>query len=401
MQKLHPLSPAQRRIWAADAIASQPGSYCIPLSWRLVGKLDVGVLRRSLQLLAWRHDALRTRFRNGSGGVVQFIVELPEWPLTCVDFSHEQDKDDASTRLQKEEAVRPFCLDREPPVRATLARLDKDIHVLLLTLHHLVVDGCSIGVLLRDLARAFAGFVENCEPDLPSLALGYDQYAEGLPEPASCQMSQKEAEYWRNELAGGLEPLALAVSGSDKCRGIGPGDWVSLGGDALLSASVQQCAKSTQTTVFSIFAAAVATLLHRHTGRRDFCLSYPIANRHAKDHKDLVGCLITTLPLRCRLEPNDSFNDVARRIRQSVVDGRRHPSFLVDEIVLDGAAGDRAALSQIILNQNNNYQAPLELLGLQTESLPRVAETVFCELGWILMGISPLLHGRLEYNADL
>ncbi|HYR09422.1 MAG TPA: amino acid adenylation domain-containing protein, partial [Longimicrobium sp.] len=206
-----PLSFAQERLWFLDRLEPGSTTYNIPAAWRLGGALDVAALERSLSEIVRRHEALRTVFAEVDGSAVQVVAPFGGFALPVEDLSGlgEADREAAVRRRAREEARRAFDLSAGPLFRATLLRLGAEDHVLLLSMHHIVSDGWSMGVLFRELSALYAAYLAGRESPLPELPVQYADYAAWQRAQLEGEVLDRQLSYWRERLAGAPELLEL------------------------------------------------------------------------------------------------------------------------------------------------------------------------------------------------
>ncbi len=204
-----PLSFAQQRLWFLDQLEPGNPAYNMPWAVRLRGALDVDLLRRSFDEVARRHEALRTTFAASEGRPVQVIAPEARPELERIDLSHEADAEREARRLAREEAARPFDLQNGPLLRLSLVRLAEQDHLLLLTLHHIVSDGWSMGVLVREVAALYGAFARGEGSPLPELPVQYADFARWQRGWLQGEVLEEQLAYWRERLDGAPRRLEL------------------------------------------------------------------------------------------------------------------------------------------------------------------------------------------------
>ncbi|MDB5371128.1 MAG: tycC4, partial [Roseomonas sp.] len=319
----HALSTAQRRMWVLEQMA--PGSaYLLPAAFHVTGALDIEALRRALDALASRHEALRTIFPLIDGEPRQVILPPRPVPLDIVEAP---EGDAAAMRAF---FARPFDLETEPALRVAVLRHGAASHTLLVALHHIAGDGHSLGILQRDLSRLYSLAPGRPAPPPPKyrprdIAAWGNALLEG-PEAATGRA------YWHNLLSGELAPPALLP---DKPR---PAVADSAGATYLAplglaeSNTLRRLARVQGATPFMAVAALVALLLHRQ-GERDVRLGFPVAGRSHPDVQDVVGVFINTLVLRPRVDPEADFAALLDTTREGVLGALGHQSYPFDGLV--------------------------------------------------------------------
>ncbi|MFI6330021.1 amino acid adenylation domain-containing protein [Micromonospora chersina] len=309
-----PLSYAQERVWFMDQLAPGEAAYHIAVPLRVRGPLDVEALRAALAALSARHESQRTRFPADADGRPTVVVEESvEVPLTIVDAP-----DEASAQaLVDAAAAEPFDLADGPLLRALLIRLNVDDHILFLGQHHIVGDGWSVDVLLRDLITLYRGG----EP--PALPIQYGDFAVWEAEELDGPQARAHVDYWKQRLAG-ITPLELPLDRPRPATQTYRGDFVEFQLDPAETEALNALTRATGGTLFMTLLAAYQVLLARHAGQDDFAVGASVAGRSAPELENVVGMFINMLPLRAELAGDPTFAELLERTRRSVLDGFEH-----------------------------------------------------------------------------
>ncbi len=294
------LSFAQQRLWFLDEWQAGGAAYNIPAAVRLTGALNVTALEQSLQEIVRRHEVLRTTFPAERGEPTQRIApDLPlHLPIIDLGGLPERDREAEARRLASEEARRPFDLARGPLLRVTLLRLAPEEHVALVVMHHIVSDGWSLGVFLRELAALYGAYASGSASPLPAPAVQYADYAAWQRRRLQGPALDRLLDYWRGRLDG--VPAALDLP-ADRPRPAGPsrrGAALRFALPAQLASAVRRLARASGCTPFMVLLAALQALLYRHSGQEDFCVGAPAAGRGRPEAEGLVGLFVNTLALR-------------------------------------------------------------------------------------------------------
>ncbi|NPC84603.1 amino acid adenylation domain-containing protein, partial [Pyxidicoccus fallax] len=368
-----PLSFAQQRLWFLDRM--EPGSafYNVPVVSRLEGRLDASALERSLQALVSRHEALRTTFAEERGEPVQRIQDAQSFALNHVDLRGlaEEAREAEALRLTREEARRPFDLTLGPLVRGTLLRLGQQRHVLLLTLHHIIADGWSMRVLVRELAELYEGFCTGRTAELDALPLQYADYAAWQRQWLRGERLESLLGWWRQHLTGAPPVLELPTDrprpkvqsyrGAHVLRRVARTPWER----------VKALAQAEGTTPFVALLAGFQVLLHRYTGQDDVVVGVDTASRHRPETAGLIGLFVNQLPLRGDLSGAPSFRKLLARLHPLALEAWAHQELPFDELVR-GLNPERslahAPVFQVKLVLQDATPAPLRLPGLSLES---------------------------------
>ncbi|WFE36317.1 non-ribosomal peptide synthetase [Micromonospora sp. WMMD975] len=324
-----PVSFGQERLVFLDRLDGAGAAYTIPVAWRLTGPLDRDRLDAAFAALVERHESLRTRFTVDDGVVRQEIVA--GWP--GVDW---RDAGDAAevAEAARQVAAEPFDLETGPLFRVTGWRLTPTDHVVLLTLHHVVADGWSTGVLARDLEAFYAG------TPTPEPPVRYADYAAWQRRTATGDRRDGDLAYWRGRL-GGLPPLELPTDGERSTRRSTTGAACDLTVPAELVDALERFARQRGATLYMALLAAFQAVLGRLAGQVDFGVGTPVAGRDRSEVEQVVGFFVNTLVLRADLAGNPSFTDLLDRVRADALGAYDHQETPFERVV-DLLAPDRS-----------------------------------------------------------
>jgi len=366
------LSGAQQRLWFLHQMEPGSAAFNIPLLLRLHGPLDVAALERALAEIVRRHEALRTLFVLRGAAPVQQVLPPPGRVLSIDDLpSLAADEREAALRAWAEqEAGAPFDLATQPGVRVRLLRVAANDHVLAVTLHHIVSDGWSTGVLYRELAALYGAFTRGEPSPLPPLAIQYADYAAWQRARLAGEEHARQVEYWRARLAGA--PVLLDLP-TDRPRPAVPGTGAAsrrLRIPRPLHERLSALARAEGATPFMALAAAWAALLHRWSGQDDLVVGTPVAGRTHPQTEPLIGFFVQTLALRMDLSGDPSFRALLGRVRQTTVEAYAHQEVpldqLVDELKVERSLSHPPVFQAMIALQNASGAGP-ELPGLRVE----------------------------------
>jgi non-ribosomal peptide synthetase component F len=329
-----PLSFAQQRLWFLAQLERVSQAYHIPLGLRLFGDLDTYALKQALDRVVARHEALRTTFASRDGRPFQRIATADlGFALTEYDLDGERDSEGALQRLIVEESLGDFDLERGPLVRGRLIRLSDREHVLLITLHHIVSDGWSTGVLQRELSALYAAFREGRADPLPDLAIQYADYAVWQRRWLSGTILEKHGDYWRSALAGTPTLLNLPSDRPRPARQDHTGSTVPLGLDERLTAALKALSLRRGTTLFMTLLAGWAALLSRLSGQEDLVIGAAVANRGRVEIEPLIGFFVNSLALRVDLSDNPSVGELLDRVKARVLEAQAHEDLPFEQVV--------------------------------------------------------------------
>src|ERR687886_738282 len=400
------LSFAQARLWFLEQL--EPGSYAynIPAAVRLTGSLHVAALQQSLDEIVQRHEALRTTFAMVNGEPIQVIAPVLALTLPLVDLRElPQAQQEASVeRLATEEAMRPFDLAQGPLLRATLLQLGQAEPVLLLVMHHIVSDGWSMGVLIRELAALYEAFSMGKPSPLPELPIQYADFAHWQRQWLQGEVLAAQLSYWQQQLAGAPSLLELPTDRPRPAVQTFRGAAQSLALPETLTEKLKLLSQRSGVTLFMTLLAAFQTLLYRYTGQDDICIGSPIANRNHSETERLIGFFVNTLVLRTPLSGNPSFQELLGRVREVALGAYAHQDLPFEQLV-EALHPERSLshhpLFQVMFVLQNAPMPALELPGLTLSSLEIDSKTAKFDLTLSMEDTEQGLVGALEYNTDL
>ena len=401
-----PLSFAQERLWFLDRL--EPGSTAYNLSGalRLRGAVDAGALRRSLEEIVRRHDTLRTVFADAGGRPVQRVTSAGPVALPAVDLSRLAPgaREEAARRAAEAAARTPFDLETGPLFRARLLRLGGEEHLLVLAMHHIVSDGWSAGVLIREVGALYPAMVAGAPSPLPPLPTQYGDWALRQRDGLRGEVVAEQLAYWRERLAG-LAPLDLPTDRPRPAVQSFRGATHRFEVPAEVMEGVRGLARAEGATLFMALLAAWDLLLTRYTGESDVAVGTTVSNRDRAEVSGLIGMFVNTLVLRVEVAPGAGFRTLLRRARAASLEAftRQDLPFerLVEEVHPERDLS-RNPLFQVMLAPQDAALEPVEVPGatLFPEPLDGGAAIVDLTL-YTGERVGGALEASLEYATDL
>ncbi|KAA6223606.1 NAD-dependent epimerase/dehydratase family protein [Streptomyces albofaciens JCM 4342] len=374
-----PLSAAQRRMWLLDRLGGSGAAYHVPFATRVRGPFDPRALGRALTALVRRHEVLRTRYGQRDGEPYQEVTDAAPVPVEVV----AADGDVAG--LLREAAARPFDLAGGPVLRALAVRHAAEDHTVMLTLHHIAIDGGSLAVVARELSALYGAAVDGDETlsrTLPGPAPQYADYARR--EHAATDVLESGLEYWLRRLAGARPvPLPAPAAGSGAAARRGEAALLAEPLPPAVLEGLRATGREHRSTLFTVvLAAAYATVLTA-TGSTDLVLGCAGSHRDRADVRDLVGLCVNTLPVRVDARGADAFGELLDRVRDALLEAQQHRDVPFDLIVERLGAAARGADGHPLVDVTADVlRAPvtLDLPGL-------VSEPVEVDLGRAKFGL--------------
>ncbi|HST62245.1 MAG TPA: amino acid adenylation domain-containing protein, partial [Longimicrobium sp.] len=401
-----PLSFAQERLWFLDRLEPGSATYNLPFARRLRGALDVGALERALGEIVRRHESLRTVFAEVDGSPVQVVAPVGAFVLPVEDLSglSEADRESAVRRRAGEEAVRPFDLSAGPLFRAALLRVDEEDHVLLLSLHHVVSDGWSMGVLFRELSALYAAYREGRESPLPELPVQYADYAVWQREQLEGEVLDRQLAYWAEQLAGAPELLELPTDHPRPPVRTYRGATVPVNLSRELLERVQAVGRSEGATLYMTLLGAFQVLLSKYSGSEDVVVGSPIAGRTRREVEELIGFFVNTLVLRTDLSGDPGFRETLRRVREVTLGAYENQEVPFEKLVAElqpERSLSHSPLFQVMFTLQNAGGGEGALPGLRVSDVDAELASARFDLALELAVTSHGLRGRLTCDAGL
>jgi aspartate racemase len=401
-----PLSFSQQRLWFLAQLEPNSPAYNIPAAFRLTGLLSVTALSQSLSEIVRRHEVLRTTFPSVEGQPKQVISLHKVLTLPIIDLSElppDQRLSEAQ-RLATEEAQQPFVLATGPLFRVKLLRLEEAEQMLLVTMHHIVYDGWSYDIFLRELAALYNAFSSGKPSPLPELPIQYADYAYWQHEWLQGEVLESQRDYWKQQLNGNLPILQLLTDYPRSPVQTYQGGYQSLELPKNLTQALKDLSQQERGTLFMTLLAAFQTLLYRYTGQEDIIVGTPIAGRSKVEVEGLIGFFVNTLALRTYLDGNPSFQELLGRVREVALGAYAHQDLPFEKLVEElqpGRDRSRTPLFQVMFVLQNTPTSALELPGLTVNPLNIDSGTAKFDLTLFITETAQGLRASLEYNTDL
>jgi hypothetical protein len=400
------LSYPQQRMWLLHQLEPNSAALNSAAAVRLCGPLDLPALQHSFSEIVRRHEPLRTTFELREGEPIQIVHDASECRLPVLDLSplpaaqQEQELD----VVMRNEAERPFVLAEGPVFRTTLIRLGEEHHILQIVMHHIVTDGWSIGVLVKEVAALYRLYIKREAQPLPELPIQYADYAEWQHEWLQSEMAAKQLSYWKRQLSGSLPLLEMPVDRERPAVVSYRGATLTFEIEEELRHELTTLAVKEGATVFMVLLAVFKTLLHRYTAQTDIVVGTNIANRNSSQLDNLIGCFVNNLVLRTDLSGNPSFREVLRRVREVTLTAYTNQE-LPYEILVDALRAERGSrtdqLFQVMFVLQNNPMPPATLEGLDVSWVSVGTEAAAFDLILFVTESKSGLVGYVQYDSDL
>ena len=401
-----PLSFAQQRLWFLDQLQPNSSFYNIPIALHLVGTFNQVALEQSLREIIHRHEALRTNFVIVDGKPSQIIQIQTNWTVSVFELQHlpTSEQEIVRQQLAQKQAIQPFDLATEALVRATLVVLSKTEHVLLVCMHHIVSDGWSMGVFVKELAVLYNAYSQGQPLPLAPLPIQYADFAIWQRNWLQGDVLQTELSYWQQQLANAPALLSLPADRPRPAVQTFNGAHQEFTLSKELTARLAQLSQQQGVTLFMTLLAAFDTLLYRYTGQEDILVGSPIANRNRTEIEGLIGFFVNTLVMRTNLSGDPSFSELLGRVREMAMDAYSHQD-LPFEMLVEALQPERdlghTPLFQVMFVLENTPMPQIELTGLSATPLMTASTTAKFDLTLAMENTATGLVGWWVYNTDL
>jgi len=398
-----PLSFAQQRLWFLDQLEPGGFTYNVPVFMRLGGALDVSALGRSLNAVVARHEVLRTRFSEVQGEPRHVITDALD---VALDLEQVRERDVAERA--RREAQRPFDLGAGPLIRARLLRVRDDDHVLLLVLHHIVCDGWSMAILLRELGSVYRGLVAGVPAQLAALPIQYADFAHWQHQWLTGELLDDQLAYWKRQLAGAPPMLELPTDRPRPAVRTVRGAQVTQELGAELTAAVRALSQRAGATEFMTLLAAFYALLASYSGQHDLVVGSPIAGRGSPQTDELIGFFVNTLVLRASTDGDPTFDELVQRVREVCLGAYAHHELPFEKLVAELSPDrqpNRTPVFQVMFALQN---ALVTTLGTELGMTGMTASPLDVHPGMAKFDLTLLVHATphglvtaWEYNVEL
>ncbi|MGD1922163.1 MAG: condensation domain-containing protein, partial [Pleurocapsa sp.] len=400
-----PLSFAQQRLWFMEQL--QPGSaaYNIPSGVKLSGDLDLDIFTNSLIEIVRRHEVLRTNFRTESGQPQQVIHSNAQLDLTVRDLQQldADAQEEQAAELFRQETAKAFDLEQDLLLRVTVIRLSPQQHIVLLLMHHIISDGWSMDILIKELITLYKSYLVEETSPLPTLKIQYADFAKWQRERLQGEVLEQQLDYWKQQLSGTLPVLQLPT---DFSRGRvqtfqGANQSFSLGEQ--LTEQLKAIAQESGVTMFMLLLAAYKVLLSRHTGQEDIIVGVPIANRNRTEIEDLIGFFTNTLVLRSNLSNYPTFKELLAQIKELTYGAYDHQDLPFEKLVEELQPERDLSYNPLFQAKFRleNLPQPIEIPRLTISPLKQTEFAAKLDISLDMYETTSGLVGGFEYNTDL
>ena len=401
-----PLSFPQQRLWFLEQMNPSGNSYLIPSMVRVRGKLDSAALKKSLNLLVERHEVLRTTFDVSNGKPVQVIHDYLDVPFqeVSLETSNAADHSWILARLIEKEISSGFDFVAGPLLRACLIRLGPEEHLLVLVLHHIIVDGWSMGILLKEMAALYEAAIKGQQSSLQKLEIQYADYAAWQHRWLKGNEPDRQLGYWKKKLEGAPELLELPTDHPRPAVQSGKGSVWHVECEAGLTTALRQFAEEHHATLFMVLLASFNVLLSRYSGQSDIVVGTPIAGRNRQELEELIGMFVNTLALRSNVRSETCFLELLVQVKATTLEAYAHQD-LPFERVVEELAKERGLshtpIFQVMFALQNVPEMRIEMTELEFQQEPIDSQTAKYDITLAVRETNQSLVADFEYRTDL
>ena len=403
---IFPTSFSQERLWLLEKLRSEKAIYNILGALKITGNLQIDPLEKAFNTIVERHEILRTTFPLIEGNPVQAITPEITIPVSVVDCQTiSATKQLASVKeMMAETGNLSFDLENGPLLRITLFKLNETSHILMVSMHHIIADGWSMGIMIRELSMLYRAYSHHLEPSLPELTIQYADFAEWQRQRLSGDTLETQLSYWREQLRDAPPMIALPTDHSRPTVQSFRGSHHTITLPTNLVNSLTSFSHQQGVTLFTTLLTGLKILLYRWTGQRDLVVGTVIAGRNQPEIEPLIGCFMNFLALRSRLVPEETTTTLIKQLSQTVIRGYSHQDCPFEKVV-EALNPSRDTSHNPIYNVGLLLQNfPLDLNfgeGLDTDLLSVDTQSSLLDLRFEVSEIKGKMFIKCEYNTDL
>ncbi|AOW99701.1 hypothetical protein BJP34_09735 [Moorena producens PAL-8-15-08-1] len=402
-----PLSFSQERLWFLDQLEGSTAPYIQQGAMEISGNLNIPVLQQAFCEIIRRHEVFRTRFHSVNGIPMQVIVSDTALEISVVDLKH-LPKTQQKTEIKQYAQIQgqtPFNLSEDLLLRVSLLQVSQQDFIMLVTMHHIVTDVWSGGILVEELSVLYEAYSQGKPSPLSEVSIQYADFASWQRQWLSAELQHKQLEYWKQQLANAPALLQLPIDKSRPPIQTYEGNIQTFAVGQHLTKQLQELSQHSETTLFMTTFAVFAVFLFRYSAQNDMVIGSLIANRNYSEVESLIGFFANTLPLRMNLQGNLSFEQLLRQVRQVTLSAYAHQDVPFEQVV-EALQPERslsyAPLVQVMYLYQDAPVKPLELSGVTIKPLPQIHPgTSKFELSLSMEQTESGLIGTWEYNTDL
>lgn len=403
-----PLSQAQQRLWFVEQLTPGSSTFHIPAALYLNGILDHQALENAFIELIKRHETLRTVFISEGGQPWQVIQPTTDFKINQDSVTHipESEREEAVKRLVEKEIRTSFDLEKGPLIRAHLYKLDDNKHGLIVTMHHIITDGWSMGVFVREISALYASQRMGMKAPLPELSIQYGDFSAWQKDWLQGDELERQLSYWRTRLGNAPDQLMLPFDRPRPPLQTLNGATLDVNLTAEVASGLRKLARQFDTTLYVILMAAYNVVLSKWAKQADVCVGMPVAGRTRPEVENLIGFFVNTLVIRSQLGGNPTLAELIRQIKENVLGAQSHQDLPFEAIVDDLNVPRNLSFAPVYqvafsLTSDEGTAKKATLGGLEIEPMPIELVSARLDLTLMLVDGGDSISGMLEYNTDL
>lgn len=404
--KILPLSFAQERLWFLDQLEDNKTIYNLSSTLRLEGNLDILAVEKAFSTLIQRHEVLRTCFQSKNGIPYQVISPKIDFKLPVIDLTslslNEQNKE--IEKLAKQEALTPFDLTKPPLIRVKIWQLSLTIHILIITIHHIIYDGWSSGILKKELSSLYSAYIQKELNPLPDLSIQYADFAFWQKKYLQGEVLNYHLNYWKNQLKDVPFLLELPLDFPRPPQQTYQGKSIKIKISTPLTNQLRQLSKKLNVTLFMIMLSAFSILLYRYSNQKNLVIGTPIANRTLTEIEPLIGFFANTLALRVSCENNLKFTELLQQVKQTTLNAYTYQKIpfekLVEVLQIEHSLSYNP-LFQVMFAWQNMPKETLNFGDITITSLNFEHNITQFDLDLTLTETEDYINGYIKYNTNL
>ncbi|PEP80278.1 condensation domain-containing protein, partial [Bacillus pseudomycoides] len=401
-----PLSYAQQRLWFMNQLEPNSSLYNIPTTWCLKGKWAIEALEKGYNALIHRHEMLRTVFQEINGEPLQVIEDYTTKSLQVIDLRHlpQEEKELQMKDLTQREIEKPFDLSEGPLIRTQLIIMEEEELVLLCTMHHIISDGWSMGILFDEWFALYQAFAEEKTAQLQPLPLQYADFAQWQRDWLKDEVLSQQLEYWQKELNGELPVLKLPFDSPRPAVQSYKGDTYQVILPVALLERIKAFSRQEGATLFMTLLAGYQGFLSRYTGQKDILVGSPIANRNHKEIEGLIGFFVNTLVYRANLTDDLTFKELVAQVKGKALKAQEYqdvPFEKVVEVLQPERNASNSPIFQTMFTLQTHSRKLPKILDHSLEPIPSYMAVAKFDLTVVMEETEEGLQVAFEYNTDL
>ncbi|WP_417894396.1 non-ribosomal peptide synthetase [Bacillus pseudomycoides] len=401
-----PLSYAQQRLWFMNQLEPNSSLYNIPTTWCLKGKWAIEALEKGYNALIHRHEMLRTVFQEINGEPLQVIEDYTTKSLQVIDLRHlpQEEKELQMKDLTQREIEKPFDLSEGPLIRTQLIIMEEEELVLLCTMHHIISDGWSMGILFDEWFALYQAFAEEKTAQLQPLPLQYADFAQWQRDWLKDEVLSQQLEYWQKELNGELPVLKLPFDSPRPAVQSYKGDTYQVILPVALLERIKAFSRQEGATLFMTLLAGYQGFLSRYTGQKDILVGSPIANRNHKEIEGLIGFFVNTLVYRANLTDDLTFKELVAQVKGKALKAQEYqdvPFEKVVEVLQPERNASHSPIFQTMFTLQTHSRKLPKILDHSLEPIPSYMAVAKFDLTVVMEETEEGLQVAFEYNTDL